>query len=104
VLDRRLLKPRPVRQVPGQPVHVPDDHHVDLIPLDRLDQVHEVIAADLLERRVPVVPEPGHHPPTAVLGVPLAVRQLRRHRLRSVVGLAQPRVKRGPQRQLRALL
>ena len=25
-----------VRQVPGQPVHIPDDHHVDLILLDRL--------------------------------------------------------------------
>jgi hypothetical protein len=35
-----------------------DDHHVDLAALDRLDQLAEPVAGDLLERRVPVILEP----------------------------------------------
>jgi hypothetical protein len=96
VLDRGLLEPVPVGQVPGQPVDVADDRHVDLVPLDRPDEVHEVIAADLLERRVVIVLEPRRHLPGRV---PLSVRQLGRYRLRRVVGLTETRVNRRPQRR-----
>ena len=92
VLDRRFLEPAPVRQVTRQPVHVADDHHVDLVPLDRLDQLDEIIPRDLLERRIPVVFEPGHHPPAAPFRVLVGVGELGGHRLGLVVGLAQPRV------------
>jgi hypothetical protein len=90
VLDRGLLEPVPVGQVPGQPVDVADNYDVDLLPLDRPDEVQEVVAADLLERRVAVVLEPRRNLPAAPGRVPLGVGELGRHRLRRVVGLAQP--------------
>ena len=92
MLYRRFLEPAPVRQVTRQPVHIADDHHVDLVTLDRLDQPDEVIPLDLLERRIPVVFEPRHHPPPAPFRVLVGVGELGGHRLRLVVGLAQPRV------------
>ncbi len=91
-LHSGLLEAIPVGQVAGQPVHVADDDHVDLVPFDRPDQVHEVVAADLFERRVPVVLEPRHHCPAAPPRMPVGAGQLGRHRLGRVVGLAQPRV------------
>jgi hypothetical protein len=53
-----FLEPVPVGQVPGQPVNVADDHHVDLAALDRPDHLSEPVPGDLLERRVPVILEP----------------------------------------------
>ncbi len=94
---RRFLEPAPVRQVTRQPVHVPDDHHVDLIPLDRFDQVDEIIPPDFLERGIAVILEPGHHQLAAPLRVPAGVGELRGHGLGRVVGLAQPRVRCRPE-------
>src|SRR5438876_1129208 len=61
----RLLKGVPVRQVPGQPVDVPDDHHVNLAGLDRRDQLGEPVPGDFLEPGVPVILEGGHDGPAA---------------------------------------
>ncbi len=79
MLDRGLLEPVPVRQVPRQSVHIADDHHVELVAFDRPDEVDEVVAADLLERRVPVILQPRHHRPAPPGSMPLGVGQLRWH-------------------------
>ena len=53
------------------------------------DQLPEAIACDLLERGVPVILEGGHDVPVAPLCMLGAALKLRRHRLRSIIGLAQ---------------
>jgi hypothetical protein len=49
----RLLKGVPVGQVPGQPVDVADDDHVDRARLDRRDQLAEPVPGDFLEPENP---------------------------------------------------
>ena len=93
----RLLKGVPVGQVPGQPVDIADDDHVDRAGLDRRDQLPEPVPGDFLERGVPVILEGGRDRPAApgrVVGAPL---ELGRHRLRRVVGLAQTGVHARPE-------
>ena len=97
----RLLKRVPVRQVPRQPVDIPDDDHIDRSALDRRDQLPEPVPGHFLERRVPVIFEGSHHRPAAPGRVGGAPVQLGRHRLGGVVGLAQTAVHARPERGLR---
>ena len=65
VADACLLKGVPVGQVPGKPVDVADDYHVDLARLNGHDQLPDPVTADFLERRVPAILEGGRDRPAA---------------------------------------
>lgn len=81
--DRLFLETVPVWEVAGEAVHLPDDHHVNLIPLDRRDQVHEVVSRDFLVRRVAVVLERRDHPPAGRSALASCVGTPTRRRRRS---------------------